>query len=115
MTAQNEEISDSRSGDATEVEPSTEDVAVRLQNIRKTFNDGQIVACEDFNLDVAEDELVVFLGPSGCGKTTTLRMISGLEQPDSGSISIEGQNVIGKAPKDRNLAFVFQNIALYPT
>jgi len=114
MTAQNEEISDSRSGDATEVEPSTEDVAVRLQNIRKTFNDGQIVACEDFNLDVAEDELVVFLGPSGCGKTTTLRMISGLEQPDSGSISIEGQNVIGKAPKDRNLAFVFQNIALYP-
>jgi len=114
MTAQNEEIADSRDGDATAVEPSTEDIAVRLQNIRKTFNDGQIVACEDFNLDIAEDELVVFLGPSGCGKTTTLRMISGLEQPDSGSISIEGENVIGKAPKDRNLAFVFQSIALYP-
>ncbi|WP_232700747.1 ABC transporter ATP-binding protein [Halobacterium wangiae] len=114
MTAQNEEIPDSRGSDATEVETSTEDVAVRLQNIRKTFNDGQIVACEDFNLDIAEDELVVFLGPSGCGKTTTLRMISGLEQPDSGSIFIEGQNVIGKAPKDRNLAFVFQSIALYP-
>jgi multiple sugar transport system ATP-binding protein len=114
MAAQHEDMSTSEGDDATASPSESDEAAVRLRDVRKTFNDGAIVACEDFNLDIAEDELVVFLGPSGCGKTTTLRMISGLEQPDSGTISIEGEDVIGTAPKDRNLAFVFQSIALYP-
>lgn len=114
MTTQSEELANTRREDSSEVEATTNEASVHLQDIRKTFNNGEIVACENFNLEIADDELVVFLGPSGCGKTTTLRMIAGLEEPDSGSISIEGEDVVGRAPKDRNLAFVFQSIALYP-
>jgi multiple sugar transport system ATP-binding protein len=88
--------------------------SVELIDIRKTFDDGRIVACENINLEIDRDELVVLLGPSGCGKTTTLRIISGLETPDSGSVVIAGEDVTNKKPKDRDLAFVFQSIALYP-
>ncbi|MFC7018845.1 MULTISPECIES: ABC transporter ATP-binding protein [Haloarcula] len=85
-----------------------------LSNVRKTFGGGSIIAAEDINLDISPDEFVVLLGPSGCGKTTTLRCISGLETPDQGTIKIGGEDVTSTKPKDRNLAFVFQSIALFP-
>ncbi|MFC6863953.1 ABC transporter ATP-binding protein [Halomicroarcula sp. GCM10025817] len=85
-----------------------------LSNVRKTFGGGSIVAAEDINLDISPDEFVVLLGPSGCGKTTTLRCISGLETPDQGTIKIGDKDVTSTKPKDRNLAFVFQSIALFP-
>ncbi|PSQ47728.1 sugar ABC transporter ATP-binding protein [Halobacteriales archaeon SW_6_65_15] len=87
---------------------------VRVEQIRKTFNDGSVVACEDVNIDIDEGEFVVLVGPSGCGKTTTLRCIAGLEQPDDGRIVVDGDDVTDAKPKDRNLAFVFQSIALFP-
>jgi multiple sugar transport system ATP-binding protein len=91
-----------------------DDSHVRVEQIRKTFNDGSVVACEDVNIDIDEGEFVVLVGPSGCGKTTTLRCIAGLEQPDEGRIVVDGDDVTDAKPKDRNLAFVFQSIALFP-
>jgi multiple sugar transport system ATP-binding protein len=92
----------------------TEGYQIVLDDVRKTFAGGSIVACEDVNLDISPDEFVVLLGPSGCGKTTTLRCISGLETPDQGMIKIGDRDVTNAKPKDRNLAFVFQSIALFP-
>jgi len=86
---------------------------VTLTNVRKTYPNGY-VAVHDFNLDAADGEFVVFVGPSGCGKSTTLRMIAGLEDLTSGSISIGGRVVNDVHPKDRDIAMVFQNYALYP-
>lgn len=86
---------------------------VRLNNISKVY-DGGVVAVKDVNLDVADKEFVVLVGPSGCGKTTTLRMIAGLEEISSGKLFIEDQLVNEVAPKDRDIAMVFQNYALYP-
>ena len=85
-----------------------------LENVRKTFANGSIVAADDINLTIHPDEFVVLLGPSGCGKTTTLRCISGLETPDEGTIRIGTREVTDAKPKDRDLAFVFQSIALFP-
>ncbi|MFA9517898.1 ABC transporter ATP-binding protein [Halopenitus sp. H-Gu1] len=85
-----------------------------LEDVRKTFANGSIVAAEEINLNISPDEFVVLLGPSGCGKTTTLRCISGLETPDSGTITIGDRDVTTTKPKDRDLAFVFQSIALFP-
>ena len=87
---------------------------IQIDEIRKTFNDGEIVACDDVNIDIDEGEFVVFVGPSGCGKTTTLRCIAGLEEPDEGHIFVDGEDITGLKSKDRNLAFVFQSIALFP-
>ena len=87
---------------------------IRLENLTKTFNNGQVVAAEDIDLEVRSDEFAVLLGPSGCGKTTTLRCISGLDIPDGGRILIGDETVTEAKPKDRNLAFVFQRISLYP-
>ena len=84
---------------------------VKLENVRKVY-DGKIVAVEQFDLQVADGELVVFVGPSGCGKSTTLRMIAGLESITKGSISIAGRVVNDMHPKDRDIAMVFQNYAL---
>jgi len=85
---------------------------VRLEKICKRFE--EVVAVDDFNLAIKDKEFVVLVGPSGCGKTTTLRMIAGLEAITSGSIFIEDR-LINKLPaKDRNIAMVFQNYALYP-
>jgi multiple sugar transport system ATP-binding protein len=85
---------------------------VRLKNICKHFDD--VVAVDDFNISIKDKEFVVLVGPSGCGKTTTLRMIAGLESITSGDVFI-GDNLINKLPaKDRNIAMVFQNYALYP-
>ena len=85
---------------------------IRLEHITKRF--GDVVAVDDMNLEVHDQEFVVFLGPSGCGKTTTLRAIAGLEHPDEGDIFIDGKRVNALSPADRDIAFVFQFYALYP-
>jgi multiple sugar transport system ATP-binding protein len=86
---------------------------VQLSNIWKKYT-GDVVAVSDFNLDVQDKEFVVFVGPSGCGKTTTLRMIAGLEDITAGDLYIGDKRVNDVAPKDRDIAMVFQNYALYP-
>ena len=88
---------------------------IQVRNLRKSFAGGQVLACENVNLDIAEGELLVMLGPSGCGKTTTLRCIAGLEHPDNDdAVWIGGQNMTRVPPRDRNLAFVFQETAMFP-
>ncbi len=86
---------------------------VRLENVRKEYPGG-VVAVDNVDLTVADREFVVLVGPSGCGKTTTLRMIAGLEEITAGTIRIGERVVNDVAPKDRNIAMVFQNYALYP-
>ncbi|MBI4531823.1 MAG: sn-glycerol-3-phosphate ABC transporter ATP-binding protein UgpC [Candidatus Latescibacteria bacterium] len=86
---------------------------VALKNVTKVF-DKHVVAVKDVNLEVAEAEFVVLVGPSGCGKSTTLRMVAGLEEVTSGEIYIDGRLVNDVPPKDRDIAMVFQNYALYP-
>jgi multiple sugar transport system ATP-binding protein len=90
-------------------------VDAKLDNVRKTFNDGQVVAVDDIDLHIEEGELLVLVGPSGCGKSTTLRCIAGLEVPDSGTITFGGHDVTELPPKDRAVSMVFQNYALYPS
>ncbi len=86
--------------------------SVRLEHVFKRF--GNVDAVSDVNLDIADQEFLVLLGPSGCGKTTTLRMVAGLEELSEGSIFIGDREVSQVAPKDRDIAMVFQNYALYP-
>ena len=73
-----------------------------------------VVAVQQFSLDIADREFIVLVGPSGCGKSTTLRMIAGLEEITSGDLFIDGKRMNDVAPKDRDIAMVFQNYALYP-
>ena len=87
---------------------------VRLEQLTKTFS-GNVLAVHSIDLEIASGEFTVFLGPSGCGKTTTLRMIAGLEKQDSGNVFIGDRLVNYLPPKDRNVAMVFQRIALYPS
>ena len=87
--------------------------SVKLTNVKKVY-DNNVVAVHDFNLDIADKEFIVFVGPSGCGKSTTLRMIAGLEEISGGTVEIDGEVVNDLQPKDRNIAMVFQNYALYP-
>ena len=87
--------------------------SVKLTNVQKVY-DNKVIAVNDFNLEIADKEFVVFVGPSGCGKSTTLRMIAGLEEISGGTIEIDGEVVNDLQPKDRNIAMVFQNYALYP-
>ena len=87
----------------------------KLTDIRKTFNDGQVVAVDSINLHIEDGELLVLVGPSGCGKSTTLRSIAGLESIDSGTIEFAGHDVTDLPPKDRAISMVFQNYALYPS
>ena len=84
-----------------------------LQHIYKIYDNGT-KAVNDFNLEIGDDEFVVFVGPSGCGKSTTLRMIAGLEDITAGDFYIDGQLANQLEPKDRDMAMVFQNYALYP-
>ena len=84
-----------------------------LENVYKVY-EGGVHAVSDFNLKIADKEFIVFVGPSGCGKSTTLRMIAGLEEITSGSLYIGGEKMNDVEPKDRNIAMVFQNYALYP-
>jgi len=87
--------------------------SVSLQNVSKTFA-GDIVAVQSANLEVNDSEFMVIAGPSGCGKTTILRLIAGLDEVTEGIIKIGGRVVNDVSPKDRNVAMVFQNYALYP-
>src|ERR1700756_3959922 len=85
---------------------------VTLRNVVKRFD--TVEAVRSINLDIPDNELVVLVGPSGCGKSTTLRMIAGLEEVTSGDVLIGGEIVNDLPPKDRDIAMVFQNYALYP-
>ncbi|MGM9631869.1 MAG: ABC transporter ATP-binding protein [Eubacteriales bacterium] len=86
---------------------------VKLTNVKKIYGK-DTVAVQDFNLDIADKEFIVFVGPSGCGKSTTLRMIAGLEEISEGTVEIDGVVVNDLQPRDRDIAMVFQNYALYP-
>jgi len=85
---------------------------LELTGVQKQF--GDVTAVLDFNLAAERGEFVSFLGPSGCGKTTTLRMIAGFEHPTAGSIQIDGTDITGRAPNQRNVGMVFQSYALFP-
>src|SRR5471030_2895195 len=85
---------------------------VTLRNVGKRYDD--VVAVSNVNLDIPNHEFVVLVGPSGCGKSTLLRMIAGLEEITDGEVSIGGKVVNRIAPKQRDIAMVFQNYALYP-
>ena len=86
---------------------------VRLVKVNKIY-DGGVHAVHDFSIDIKDKEFIVFVGPSGCGKSTTLRMIAGLEEISNGDLYIDGKIVNSTAPKDRDIAMVFQSYALYP-
>lgn len=86
---------------------------LRLENIYKVY-DKDVTAVKDFNLHIKDKEFIVFVGPSGCGKSTTLRMIAGLEEITKGDLYIDDQRMNDVPPKDRDIAMVFQNYALYP-
>ncbi|HBB05635.1 MAG TPA: beta-phosphoglucomutase [Firmicutes bacterium] len=90
-----------------------EEPRIRLEHLYKTYPNG-VAATKDFNLDIYDRDFVVFVGPSGCGKSTVLRMIAGLEDVTEGKIIIDGEDVTDKDSRERNLAMVFQNYALYP-
>ncbi|MEQ8922510.1 MAG: ABC transporter ATP-binding protein, partial [Roseovarius sp.] len=85
---------------------------IELTNIQKQW--GAVWGVRDVNLDIANEEFVVFLGPSGCGKTTTMRMIAGLEDPSEGEIAMDGEVMNDVDARDRDVAMVFQGYALYP-
>jgi len=87
--------------------------SVKLTDVKKVY-DNKVTAVHDFNLEIRDKEFVVFVGPSGCGKSTTLRMIAGLEDISGGTLEIDGEVVNDLQPKDRDIAMVFQNYALYP-
>jgi multiple sugar transport system ATP-binding protein len=84
-----------------------------LDHVVKRYPDGAL-AVDDFNLEIADGEFIILVGPSGCGKSTTLNMVAGLEDITAGKLLIDGQVVNDKAPKDRDIAMVFQSYALYP-
>ena len=86
---------------------------LQLKHIYKKYA-GNVIAVSDFNLDIKDKEFIILVGPSGCGKSTTLRMIAGLEEISDGELLIGGKVVNDVAPKDRDIAMVFQNYALYP-
>ena len=86
---------------------------VSLKGIKKVY-DNQVTAVHDFDLEIQDKEFVVLVGPSGCGKSTTLRMVAGLEEISEGELQIDGRKVNDLASKDRDIAMVFQNYALYP-
>ena len=85
---------------------------VTISNLRRTF--GEVVALDSFSLDIKPGELVTLLGPSGCGKTTALRMVAGLDVPDSGIIEINGSSINNLSPSKRNMGMVFQAYSLFP-
>ena len=87
--------------------------SLSLQGIQKIYPNG-FHAVKDFNLEIADKEFIIFVGPSGCGKSTTLRMIAGLEDISGGTLKIDGKVMNDVEPKDRDIAMVFQNYALYP-
>ena len=89
------------------------EVSLELKEIKKSFTEGEAVL-DNISLEISKGEFVTLLGSSGCGKTTTLRIIAGLEQPDAGSVWLDGRDVTGLEPNQRNVNTVFQNYALFP-
>lgn len=89
-------------------------VELALNHIYKKYENNQKYSVTDFNLQIADREFIVFVGPSGCGKSTTLRMVAGLETISEGDLLIDGEKMNDVSPKDRDIAMVFQNYALYP-
>ncbi len=87
--------------------------SLSLKHLHKVYPNGY-EAVKDFNLEIADKEFIIFVGPSGCGKSTTLRMVAGLEEISSGDLLIDGKRMNDVEPKDRDIAMVFQNYALYP-
>ncbi len=87
---------------------------IEFKNICKKYENAERNSVTDFNLSIEEKEFIAFVGPSGCGKSTTLRMVAGFEEITSGDLYIDGKRVNEVAPKDRGIAMVFQNYALYP-
>ena len=87
--------------------------SLSLKGIGKRYPNG-FEAVKDFNLEIEDQEFIIFVGPSGCGKSTTLRMIAGFEEITEGDLYIDGKRVNETAPRDRGIAMVFQNYALYP-
>ncbi len=85
---------------------------ISIRNVSKGWNN--VFAIKDLSLDIHDREFLVLLGPSGCGKTTTMRMIAGLEEPTSGQITFDGEDVTHLAPRERDISMVFQNYGLYP-
>ncbi len=106
-------LSEARALDAKTPKICPPGIYVSLQNINKIYDNG-FHAVHDFSIDIKQHEFIVFVGPSGCGKSTTLRMIAGLEDISSGNLFIDGEYMNDVAPKDRNIAMVFQSYALYP-
>ena len=105
--------------DVKKVYPNTEKKkkAKKGQPEKKTnllVTEEGVVAVQEFNLEIADKEFIVLVGPSGCGKSTTLRMVAGLEDISGGDLYIDGKRVNDVAPKDRDIAMVFQSYALYP-
>ena len=86
--------------------------SVEISNVKKSYGSVPVMHCVD--VPIADGEFVILVGPSGCGKSTLLRMIAGLETVTAGDIAIDGQRVNDLEPKDRDIAMVFQNYALYP-
>lgn len=86
---------------------------LKMSHVKKVYDNNNTVV-KDFNLDISDKEFIVFVGPSGCGKSTTLRMIAGLESITGGDFYIDGQRMNDVEPKNRDIAMVFQNYALYP-
>ena len=86
--------------------------SIDIQSIRKSF--GTFPVLHGVDLTITDGEFIVLVGPSGCGKSTLLRMIAGLEEITSGDLSIDGERVNDRRPKDRDIAMVFQSYALYP-
>jgi len=87
---------------------------IELQHIRKEFEDGKIIALNEINLKINNNDFAFLLGPSGCGKTTMLRVISGLTQPTVGKVLIDGVDVTGSPPQERGIAFIFQDFNIFP-
>ena len=87
--------------------------SISCRHVKKVYP-GNVVAVPDFSLEIADKEFIVFVGPSGCGKSTTLRMIAGLEEISDGEMYIGDRLINDVPPKDRDIAMVFQNYALYP-
>ena len=89
------------------------EISLELKEIKKSFTEGEAVL-DNISLEISKGEFITLLGSSGCGKTTTLRIIAGLEQPDAGSVWLDGREVTGLAPNQRDVNTVFQNYALFP-
>ncbi|RLG42131.1 MAG: ABC transporter ATP-binding protein, partial [Thermoproteota archaeon] len=85
---------------------------IELVNIRKTY--GRIIAIDRVNLHVNDGEYMAVIGPSGCGKSTLLKVISGIVEPDEGDVLVDGESILGKPPEERNIGFIFQDLALFP-